>query len=195
MNYNLIFNEDTGEYVHIHSKEGVALVNHYSSFLKNESHKKIKIDKKYLIPNTYTISLTSIGKMKYKLLLSNIEDIHSSLEHVLLYIIHMFIQDNLYTSINLYHFIYTVYKCKYHVMHNYRLLEVYSHDDNHDDNHDDVLKYYTDRYSLSEKTINTIIFEFDENIFDSIKYLLDIHTYTDNVHICYTKHFIKKHNI
>ena len=40
MNYDLIFNEDTGQYVHIASEEGLQLLEFYSSFLKKK--KKVK---------------------------------------------------------------------------------------------------------------------------------------------------------
>ena len=198
MNYDLIFNEDTGKYVHITSKEGLQLLNLYSSFLKKKKIRKNKIiiDTKYKSLHAYDLVFTTIGKLKYNLLLTNISTIHLSLEHCFLYILYMFSQDKLYMSINLYHFIYILHKCRQHFKHKYRVTSVQnicsSNSDTMYKTNKDILQYYNKKYSLSEITIQKLISTLNQDMFDSIKTFLNIHTYIQIMDGCIKKHFIKK---
>ena len=46
MNYNIIYNDDTGEYYDINSKEGGELVEYYSSFVLKKKKKHSTGNKK-----------------------------------------------------------------------------------------------------------------------------------------------------
>ena len=111
----------------------------------------------------------------------------------------MFSQDKLYMSINLYHFIYILHKCRQHFKHKYKEMiiqkDCMDSGGSRHKTHIDMLQYYNKKYSLSEINVQKLISTSNQDIFNSIKTLLNIHTYSQIMDGCIRKHFIKKKSI
>jgi len=210
MNYNIIYNDDTGEYYDINSKEGGELVEYYSSFVlkkkkKNYSNKrKIKkiLNKEYMYTHTFNLQITSLGSIKTKLIR---KDIFEDVESVFLYLLSLFIQDSHYTKISFYNFIYIVYTFINHYHKHYKEVTVHLQEHQIDktndndindndiiDNRSSICLFYNKKYKLSDSTIKQLIMADHTNILDLIVRLCHTDTYTTILHTHISNNFIEK---
>ena len=130
MNYNIIYDSKHKKYYDINSKEGTELIETLCTFIKHNKQTHNTIDKAHFNNKAYTLQLLPLGSMKYKLSYTEYKEkklcLKKDYEHILLYILHLFVQDNLYSSINLYQYIYTIYKIKKNISKNYKLITIHT---------------------------------------------------------------------
>ena len=223
MNYNFIYDEQTGEHIDIFTDKGSALLTYYASFLKNKKNKNKKytkqiktlIDKSFADTYICDIVFTKIGKCKYKMILSDIENLLSHKQYLFLFLLHIFTNDTLYRTINFYTFISILYSCVLDYKDTYKEINIHTHNNNESTDKDtidsdstertsvtpitydkdrvhQVLHHYHNKYSLSKKTIRLLIIPTHTTLYDSLKTLLNVDTYKYCLDNCIRKHFITK---
>lgn len=206
MNYNIIYDENTGKHYDINSDEGIKLLEYYSSFLvkkkknnyNNNKHKIKKIlNKEYMYNHTFNLQITSLGSFKTKLIK---KDIFEDVESVFLYLLSLFIQDSQYTTISFYNFIYIIYTFINHYHTHYKEITIHLQEDQIDktddnDNIASICLFYNKKYKLSDSTIKQLIMADHTNILDLIVRLCHTDTYTTILHIHISNNFIEKKNI
>ena len=220
MNYNFIYDEQTGEHIDIFTDKGSALLTYYASFLKNNKNKNKKytkqietlIDKSFADTYICDIAFTKIGKCKYKMILSDIKNLFTHKQYLFLFLLHIFTNDTLYRTINFYTFISILYSCVLDYKDTYKELNIHTHSNNDSndnntinnditesttDTYDEdavqyVLHHYHTKYKLSKKTIRLLIIPTYTSLYDSLDTLLNIDTYKSCLDDCIRKHFITK---
>ena len=65
MNYNFIYDDDTGKYLDIFSEKGETLINYLSSFLKKKKRKHV-FDSEYIDTHSFDLQFTTIENYKHR---------------------------------------------------------------------------------------------------------------------------------
>jgi hypothetical protein len=228
MNYNIIYDSKNKTYYDSNSKEGLVLIDTLYSFIEKNQEKKQKkglhIDKLYFTQKTYRLSLLSLGLMKCRLF--NYKQIdkkkceQKDYANIFLSILSLFTQDELYKTINLYEYIYIIYKIKKNIYKRYKLITLQSeeindeiHNEINDEIHNEIneineedtfdnplenivnidmlVSTYNKLYTHTHSIIRFILNPKHAFILYNIHYLLDIDLYTQTLHHCVNKTFIK----
>ena len=228
MNYNIIYDSKHKKYYDINSKEGTELINNLYSFVQEKENKKKEkniIDKTFFKFHNYTLSLLPLGCMKCALFYSKCADkkdcLKSEYETILLYILNLFINDPLYSTINLYEYMYYIYKIKKSIHKHYKLLTVETNpqpnvdaqesqtfetsleteEEEEEVNHnpleniiniDLLITKYNKLYTHTKHIIHFILNPNHAFILYNMHHLLDIHVYHNTIYNCIKKNFIKK---
>ena len=202
MNYNFIYDEKNDTYVDVFSNRGEEIINYLSSFLKKKvkTCKNDELDKinnnKHMYTHIYDLKFTTIGKLKYNLELSKVTPHINIVENktlFFLYILDLFMKDQLYTHISYFKFIYTIYIFLDHYNKHYKNITFSINDKNENENEDkhnksvyddknilDIAIMYHQKYHLSISTLTHFITANYNNGCNVLKDLLDAKIY-DNL--------------
>ena len=225
MNYNIIYDCTHKKYYDINSREGTELIDKLNTIIethtenKNKNKKNKNINKTYFNEKKYTLDISSLGHMKCKLFYPTCSEKKTcssqAYENILLYILQHFIKDNLYTSINLYEYIYIMYKIKKNISKYYKLISIETKQSDKEDeeeededeedeeesttnplqniiNIDMLVTKYNKKYRDTNHVISFILNPNHAFILYNLHHLLDIHMYKNVVNDCIKKHFINK---
>jgi hypothetical protein len=225
MNYNIIYDCKHKKYYDINSNEGTTLINNLYTIIETHTQKKNEkknnnIDTTYFNEKKYKLTMTPLGHMKCKLFYAKCSMkktcCKEDYENILVYILQYFIKDHVYMSINLYEYIYILYKIKKNISKHYKLItletpqsdgeeEENEEEDEEEEKHinplqniiniDMLVAKYNQKYTDTKHIIRFILNPNHTFILYNVHHLLDINIYKKVVKECVKKNFINNNII